>query len=615
MVLESVRQDSLVLYKGRPARVRRAGPKLEIEQEDGSRLSVRLKDVQLLHPGPIESLTVLHAAPPAKGQPVQAPEIEVAWELLAGSSTSVAELAELAFGTYSPWTAWQTWGWVADGLYFRGTPELIVARTAGEVAREGAARAARAAEEGARTTFYERARSGHWLPEDGRYLTEVEELALARREKSRVLRDLGRSESPEGAHDFLLRLGYWDRQVNPYPRRLRVPESAPDLELPNLPDEARLDLTHLTALAIDDVGNRDPDDAISLDGDRLWVHVADVAALAGPAGPADVEARNRGATLYLPEGTAPMLPAPVTAALGLGLAEVSPALSFGLPQAADGEPGSLEIVPSWVRVTRLTYEQAEVSLDSAPLAQLLRLALANKERRLERGAVEIDLPEVKVSLEAGEVTIRPLPALRSRELVSEAMIMAGAAVARYATQHEIPLPYTTQAAGDESTTPQGLAGMFALRRTLQPSQHSTAPAAHAGLGLDAYVQVTSPLRRYLDLVSHQQLRRHLKGEPLMGAAELLERIGASSASGSSVHQAERLSRLHWTGVYLMEHPDWEGEGIVVDRRRTTTIVLIPALGLDLPMQLRQDLPLNSVVSLCRPSVDLPNLAIRFRVTD
>lgn len=73
------------------------------------------------------------------------------------------------------------------------------------------------------------------------------------------------------------------------------------MELPDLPDEPRRDLTGLPAFAIDDEGNLDPDDALSLDGDRLWVHVADAAALIGPDSPADIEARARGATL-LPAG-------------------------------------------------------------------------------------------------------------------------------------------------------------------------------------------------------------------------------------------------------------------------------------------------------------------------
>ena len=96
----SLRKDSLVLYKTRPARVERVGKKLQIELEAGETLQVRLKDVVLLHPGPLHSLDDL--------QP-QSGEVETAWELLAGTTTTLAELAELAYGDFTPASAWEAW--------------------------------------------------------------------------------------------------------------------------------------------------------------------------------------------------------------------------------------------------------------------------------------------------------------------------------------------------------------------------------------------------------------------------------------------------------------------------------------------------------------------------
>ena len=116
---------------------------------------------------------------------------------------------------------------------------------------------------------------------------------------------------------------------NPWPHRSGLSLDEVQLGVPDLPDEQRLDLTGLESWAIDDEGNQDPDDAISLDGDYLWVHVADVAALVRPDGHIDQAARERGSNLYLPEGVHNMLPATITEQLGLGLAEHSPALSIG----------------------------------------------------------------------------------------------------------------------------------------------------------------------------------------------------------------------------------------------------------------------------------------------
>ena len=115
---------SLVLYKNRPARVLQTGERLEIEVEGGKPLKVRAKDITLLHPGPIASLGDLQ---PQEG------DIETAWELLAGSTTNLAELTELAYGDYTPAAAWDAWQLVSDGLYFRGTPDAIEARTEDDV--------------------------------------------------------------------------------------------------------------------------------------------------------------------------------------------------------------------------------------------------------------------------------------------------------------------------------------------------------------------------------------------------------------------------------------------------------------------------------------------------
>jgi exoribonuclease-2 len=593
-----------VLYKARPARVRRAGKKLEIELEGGETLSVRPKDVVLLHPGPLHGLDELRP---------QVGEVETAWELLAGESTTLAELAELAYGEYTPGSAWAAWQLVDDGLYFSGTPGELVARNPRQVAQEQASREAQAAEERARAAFLERARSGQILPEDGPLLREVEDLALKRTPRSRLLRDLGRAESPESAHALLLELDYRDHTLDPYPQRLGLPADPPLIELPGLPEEERVDLTHLVALAIDDEGNQEPDDALSLEGDRLWVHVADVAALVPPGSAADLEARARGATLYLPEGAAPMLPWEAIERLGLGLTGTSPALSFGLDLDAAGEMAGVEIVPSWVRVTRLTYEQAEACLEEEPLAGLLHLARRHQARREARGAVSIEMPEVKIWVDGDQVFIRPLPPLSSRELVTEAMLMAGEAVAQFAIQRELPLPFTSQDPPEMEERPTDLAGMYALRRTLKPSQPGGVPGPHAGLGLEVYVQATSPLRRYLDLVVHQQLRAHLRGEELLGAQEVLERIGATAAVAGSVRHAERLARRHWTLVYLMQHPGWRGEGVLVDKRRRRATVLIPDLDLEPRLHLRQDLPLNSTLSLELRGVDLAALEAHFRV--
>ena len=598
-------QDSLVLYRQKPARVRQVGSKkLTIDVAGSGSASVRPKDVLLLHPGPLKDLAQLV---PVNG------EVEMAWELLEGETPNLQELAELAFDEYSVASAWAAWQLMADGLYFSGTPDEIVVRTAEVVQDEKAARQAKEEEQRAWDAFLQRAAVGETSPEDGRYVQDVVALALEQRQGSRVLKALGQAETVENAHTLLLKLGVWDITFNPYPIRAGLPIESSSAPLAALPDEARRDLTHLQALAIDDAGSTDPDDALSWDGSRLWVHIADAAALIPPDSPADIEARARGANLYLPEGTVTMLPPEATAILALGLDEISPALSFGLDLDETGQIVDFEIVPSLVRVARLSYHEAEERLEESPYKELLALAQAYEERRRENGAINIDLPEVKIRVVEDEIEITPLPKLRSRDLVREAMLMAGEAVARYAIEHELPLPYTSQDAPTAELPPGDTpSAFFATRMMLRPGHKSTVPGLHAGLGMDLYAQTTSPLRRYLDLVVHQQLRAHLTGGQPVDTNKITTLIGSADSGTRDVRRTERLSNRHWTSVYLLRHPEWQGKGIVVEVHGTRHTVLLPELGIETSIYGRQELPLDRELVLELRDVDLVNLETNFR---
>ncbi len=117
--------------------------------------------------------------------------------------------------------------------------------------------------------------------------------------------------------------------------------------------------------------------------------------------------------------------------------------------------------------------------------------------------------------------------------------MTGEAVASYAIEQSIPIPFTIQDA-PIGELPEGTSAsaMFATRRLLKPSQKSTIPGKHHGLGMERYAQATSPLRRYLDLLIHQQLRAHLRGNDLMSTQDILKHIGTSDSVTRDVRFVE-----------------------------------------------------------------------------
>jgi exoribonuclease-2 len=592
-----------VLYKAHPAIVRAVSDKIEIELEGGKSKRVRDKDVVFLHPGPVAGLSGLEAAEP---------DVEETWELLGGEQTSLADLAELLYGEFTPATAWSAWMLVADGLYFEGEPGQVSARPPEAVAATRAEREAREAAARDWERFLRHVEAAQLDDDDRKRLAEVERVALGQAAASRILAHFDVPAQPVQAHRFLVRCGFWAAEHNPHPHRVGVSLASADGQLPGLGEEPRRDLTHLQAFAIDDVGNEDPDDAISIEGDRLWVHVADVAALVTPGGPLDLAARERAANLYLPEGVVGMLPDAATRLLGLGLSEESPALSFGFRLDSEGVT-DVEVVPSRVRVTRTTYDDVERRLEETPFAAMREITSAYRAQRLARGAAELALPEVSIKLAGDDIVIRPLARLGSRQLVTDAMLMAGEAAARLAGREGLAIAYAVQAAPDERREPVSLSEMYAYRRFFKPSQSTSLPGPHFGLGLDQYSRTTSPLRRYLDLVTHQQLRALVTGAAPLDAEAVAERIGASEAVSGLVRRAERLSNLHWKLAWLRRHPDWEGEAVVVSLEERKAVVLIPELAFEARVRLGDDMALDQRVHLQVREVDLPEQTAYFRV--
>ena len=616
---QEFRSKNLVLYKNAPALIDYVADKISIQLASGKNVSVRPKDIQWLHAGPLKSLNDLNQTSDG--------DLEEAWELLQGETVELADLAELVCGESTPVTVWQAWKVLHEQIWFTGSIDAVVARPKADVdailnkQREKEQEAARWQD------YLQRVKENAILPEDFSHLSDVQRLAYRKASMNRTLKALGIEVLPEKAHRMLLQLGLWDETVNPYPARFDCATTQPELEVPALPDEKRQDLTALETFAIDDDNCSDPDDAISLDGEALWIHVADAAALITPDSPLDQEARARGANLYLPEIVINMLPQDVTATLGLGLQERSPALSFKIGLDETGEATCSEITPSWVRVQRLSYSAADQRMEISPFKEISVVTEQFRAHRIEQGAAELNLPEVKLkttvdgelyNLSASHelaiktpaeytIEISDLPRLKSRDMVTDAMLMAGEAIAGFLVQNEIPAPFASQPPPDEAATPETLSDMFAYRKKFKRSKLHLEPELHAGLGLERYTRVTSPLRRYSDLLVHQQLRAYLGGDPLISEADMLKRMAEAELGGSNTSMAERRSNRHWTLLYMQQNPETVYRGVLVDKRDDRGTVLIPELAIDVKLRRLADVPLDTEINVQLTRINLPEL--------
>jgi exoribonuclease-2 len=360
-------------------------------------------------------------------------------------------------------------------------------------------------------------------------------------------------------------------------------------------DEERIDLTHLRSYAIDNAWSVDPDDAISLEGNVLWVHVADPAVSIFAGSPADIEARGRGATLYIPEGAARMINDSALPLFALGLDKTSPALSFKIELDDEGNIKSVDIVRSLVSVTRFAYDDVDNALkspllcvngnvppeDAAIFVKLFELAQRNIRRRESLGAISFSMPEIHISVTEETIDIESVPSYKSAEIVRDCMLLAGEAASAWAIQHRLSFPYVTQEIGDmPNDILPGVAGAYQMRRCMRPRQLSAKPGLHAGMGIDGYTQVTSPLRRYTDLLAHQQIRAFLRGETPLPEDEVLLRLIAGEAAASAVIHAERASRMHWLTVFLSEKKGSIWDAVVLEKKGPRIQIIIPALGFE-----------------------------------
>jgi exoribonuclease-2 len=666
--------NALVWYKGRPALIIDLGKKTTIAAAAAGgteTLKVREKDIEVLHPGPVHRLegfvpfnaVSLNTANPdiindnSANLPVT--DIQSVWELIESGAAKVdlTELAELVYGEFTPQSAWAARLLLAEGLYFTGTIDAVNARTAEEIGAAEEKRQGKAREGREREAFLQRMRDGVIdTVEDARFLQDVEALAYGKTVKSRTLKELGRTETPQEAHRLLLDYKFWDKWINPHPQRFGLFPAAPETSLSLKPAEEgspapeersalgerevleerlsleRRDLTHLPAFAIDSPWSNDPDDALSLEtenGSRiLYVHVADPASEITSDSPADRLARARGATLYLPEGSWPMLGEDAVTGYALGLKGTrDKALTFKISLGSDGTPLDTEIFPSLLSVTRMSYEEADNYAQAKPetaamLKELFVLAEQNLERRLNAGAVNISFPEVHISAANHSVQILPIVPCQSAVMVRECMLLAGEGAAAWAARRRLPFPYITQETGNLPAKPlPGLAGNFQIRRCMRPRAVSARPGYHCGLGLDGYSQVSSPRRRYTDFLAHQQVYAYLrkeKGESdgvALNEEEVLFRLAAGDAAAQAVTQAERASKSHWTAVYLDEILGGKTNGeslwdaIVTEKRANGLGIIIPGLGLE--AQIGGSGELNETIKVKAKSVRIPELEIIF----
>jgi ribonuclease R len=375
----------------------------------------------------------------------------------------------------------------------------------------------------------------------------------------------------------------------------------------------RRDLRSLPFVTIDGETAKDFDDAVTLSlepsgGYRLLVAIADVAHYVPQDGPLDTEALQRGTSVYLPGVCVPMLPE----SLSNGICSLNPhvdRLVMIVELLFDQNASVLETTFSEAVIcshARLTYTDVQKFFDRAPdvqknepyLQQLLPMQdLARKltRRRLQRGALDLDIPEAQILLDAENLpeSIVRLQRTMAHRLIEEFMLSANEAVAYSLATDGFPVLYrvheppaehdldsffaTARRLGGGVIEPketlltrlqkilkslsghseQGVLNRLLLRSLKQATYHPE-NKGHFGLAADYYCHFTSPIRRYPDLMVHRVLKQKLAGavgETLMSQTkkQFLTIAEQNSHAERRAIDAERDATAMKTCQYMVKH--------------------------------------------------------------
>lgn len=368
--------------------------------------------------------------------------------------------------------------------------------------------------------------------------------------------------------------------------------------------KGREDFRDWLVATIDPADAKDHDDALSVrrvgSEFEVGVHIADVSHYVEAGGTLDLEAFERGTSVYLVDRVVPMLPHELSGDLCSLRPDVDRlAMSLVLRMTSDGEVRSSRLVRSVIRSRhRLSYESAQAILDGESsgdaeldqsLADLLALSRGIRAARHQRGSIDFDLPEARVLLnQQGEPTdIQRVLRLETHRLIEDFMILANETVAQRAAKAKLPFIYRIHEAPDEDRVEQladfvrsfglkfrptrdprafqalieqvqgkpeeGLVSTVVLR-SMKQARYSEDNVGHFGLASRAYAHFTSPIRRYPDLIVHRLLgRAFVDGERLSDdLRDELETTARHSSGRERVATAAERESIALKKVEFME---------------------------------------------------------------
>ncbi len=410
--------------------------------------------------------------------------------------------------------------------------------------------------------------------------------------------------------------------------------------VPRAAKEGRRDLRDLPLVTIDGADAKDFDDAVYCEpvenGWRLLVAIADVGHYVERGSAIDREATKRGTSVYFPDRVVPMLPT----VLSNGLCSLNPKVDrlcvvCEMTVGSGGKVRKSKFYEALMRsAARLTYQQVGCVIDGekpgeagvredlvAHIRNLHDVYGAFAKARARRGALELDIPSVRIELdEGGEIeAIRAFERNDAHRLIEECMIAANVEAAKYLRRHKVPTLFRVHAKPDPEKfqefreyllglglkvphpdhveakdfgklmqevqdRPDSQAISMALLRSMAHAEYTPENIGHFGLALNAYAHFTSPIRRYPDLLVHRAIKHLVNGgKPKAFAYERgdMERLGQlTSAHERRAEDATREVEAWLKCQFMEDKIGNDYEGVVTGVTHFGLFVQIPEYQID-----------------------------------
>jgi exoribonuclease-2 len=175
-----------------------------------------------------------------------------------------------------------------------------------------------------------------------------------------------------------------------------------------------------------------------------------------------------------------------------------------------------------------------------------------------------------------------------RMLIAELMIMANWLMASYLKASGLPAIFRSQPEPRERLYKNNVGTLFQnwmQRRLLNRFILNTKPEWHSGLGLDAYVTATSPIRKYSDVITQRQVRSALGLEDAYTADQIDEIIQALELPMSNAGRLQYSRHRYWLLKYLENQIGQKEEAVVLQKTRRNYQILLTQymLECDLPL--------------------------------